>query len=284
MWLAIGLPMIDRRARLAGSSARWYDPGSHWNVAGRHVTPGRTDFEDRHPLMDLQIAVDERTATGKATKRLRAAGIVPGVVFGKKVGSVPVQLDAKAFEALYREAGRTSIIKVKVDGGRETSVVIKSVQRNPLTGRVLHVDFFAPDLTHEMQADVPIVFSGEAPAVEATGGTLFTSLDHLKVKALPADMPHEVPVDVSSLVDLDVAIHVRDLAFAENVTILNDPDELIAKVMPPRVEEEPEVVAEELEGEAAEGAEGAEGEAAEGGAEPEGGASDEGDQSSSDSE
>jgi large subunit ribosomal protein L25 len=148
-------------------------------------------------------------------------------------------------------------------------VVIKSVQRNPLTGRVLHVDFFAPDLTHEMQADVPIVFSGEAPAVEATGGTLFTSLDHLKVKALPADMPHEVAVDVSSLVDLEATIFVRDLAFADNVTVLNDPDELVAKVMPPRVEEEP-VVAEGLEeGEAAEGAEaeGAEGEgrAAEGG-------------------
>jgi large subunit ribosomal protein L25 len=214
--------------------------------------------------MDLQIAVDARTATGKQTKRLRADGIVPAVVFGKKAGSVPVQLEAKAFDALYREAGRTSVIKVKVDGGRETSVVIKSVQRNPLTGRVLHVDFFAPDLTHEMQADVPIVFGGEAPAVEATGGTLFTSLDHLKVKALPADMPHEVAVDVSSLVDLDATIFVRDLAFADNVTVLNDPDELVAKVMPPRVEEEPEVVAEELEGEEAEGAEGEAAEGAEG--------------------
>jgi large subunit ribosomal protein L25 len=209
--------------------------------------------------MDLQIAVDARTASGKQTRRLRAAGIVPGVLFGKKAGSVPVQLDAKAFEALYREAGRTSIIKMSVDG-RTASVVIKSVQRNPLTGRVLHVDFFAPDLTHEMQADVPLVFSGEAPAVEATGGTLFTSLDHLKVKALPADMPHEVQVDVSPLVDLDTAIHVSDLAVPDNVTVLNEPEELVAKVMPPRVEEEPEVVAEEeLEGEVAEGGEGAEG-------------------------
>ncbi len=207
--------------------------------------------------MDLQIAVDARTASGKQTKRLRAEGIVPGVVFGKKAGSVPVQLDAKAFEALYREAGRTSIIKVSVDGGRPTSVVIKSVQRNPLTGRALHVDFFAPDLTHEMQADVPIAFTGEAPAVEETGGTLFTSLDHLKVKALPADMPHEISVDVSPLVDLDASIFVRDLTIAENITVLNDPDELVAKVMPPRVEEEPVLAAEELE----EGAEAAEGEA-----------------------
>ncbi|HEY8180393.1 MAG TPA: 50S ribosomal protein L25, partial [Candidatus Limnocylindria bacterium] len=108
--------------------------------------------------MDLQIRVDPRTVTGKHTKRLRAAGVVPGVVFGKKAGSVPVQLDAKALDQLFRDAGRTSVVKVSVDGGETTSVVIKSIQRHPLTGRALHVDFFAPDLTHEMTVEVPLVF------------------------------------------------------------------------------------------------------------------------------
>jgi large subunit ribosomal protein L25 len=220
--------------------------------------------------MDLQISVEPRDVTGKRTKRLRAAGVVPGVVFGKKAGSVPVQLDAKALEALYREAGRTSIVRVSVDGGSPTSVVIKSIQRNPLTGRALHVDFFAPDLTQEMMVDVPLVFAGKAPAVEETGGSLFTSLDHLKVRALPADLPHEFTVDVSSLVDLEAAIHVSDIPVAENVTLLNDLDELVAKVMPPRVEEEPEVEPEVEEGEEGEAAEG-EGAVAEGeGAEAEG--------------
>lgn len=200
--------------------------------------------------MDLQISVDARTASGKRTKNLRAQGIVPGVLFGKKVGSVPVQLDAKAFEALYREAGRTSIIRVSVGDGGSTSAIIKGVQRNPLTGRAIHVDFFALDLTHEMQADVPIAFTGTAPGVEETGGSLFTSLDHIKVRSLPSDMPHEISVDVSSLVDLDAAILVRDISLGENVTILNEADELIAKIMPPRVEVEPEpVVSEGLEGE-----------------------------------
>jgi len=220
--------------------------------------------------MDLLIAVEPRDVTGKRTKRLRAAGIVPGVVFGKTAGSVAVQLEAKALEALYREAGRTSIVKVSVDGGSPTSVVIKSIQRNPLTGRALHVDFFAPDLTQEMMVDVPLVFVGKAPAVEETGGSLFTSLDHLKVRALPADLPHEFNVDVSSLVDLEAAIHVSDLAVAANVTVLNEPDELVAKVMPPRVEEEPEVEAEPEEGEEGEGVEGEAGAEGEPGAEGEG--------------
>jgi large subunit ribosomal protein L25 len=226
--------------------------------------PGWNQKRIRLATQDLQISVDARTVTGKHTRRLRASGIVPGVLFGKTAGSVAVQLDAKALDVLYRRAGRTNIVRVSVDGGTATSAVIKSMQRHPLTGRVLHVDFFAPDLTLEMTVDVPIVFSGEAPAVEATGGSLFTSLDHLKVKALPADLPNEVSVDVSSLVDLEAAIHVSDLTLDEKVTVLNEPDELVAKVMPPRVEvEEEPVVAEGEEGEAAEG-EGAEGEGAEG--------------------
>ena len=199
--------------------------------------------------MEMQIRVDPRTVTGKHTKRLRAAGIVPGVVFGKKAGSVAVQLDAKALDQLYREAGRTSIVRVSVDGGETTSVVIKSIQRHPLTGRALHVDFFAPDLTLEMTVEIPLVFIGEPPAVEATGGFLLTSLQNLRVKALPSDLPHELTVDLTPLVDLESAIHVSDIPVADNVTVLSDPEELVARVMPPRVEEEPDpVLAEGEEG------------------------------------
>ena len=174
-------------------------------------------------------ASNARTVTGKHTKRLRAAGVVPGVVFGKKAGSVPVQLDAKALDQLYREAGRTSVVRISVDGGETNSAVIKSIQRHPLTGRALHVDFFALDLTAEMTVDIPLVFVGEPPAVEATGGFLLTSLDHLQVKALPSDLPHELTSTSPPLVDLESAIHVSDLSVAENVTVLNDPDELVAQ-------------------------------------------------------
>lgn len=213
-------------------------------------------------MADLQITVDARSVTGKHTRRLRSAGIVPGVLFGKTAGSVAVQLDAKALDALYREAGRTSIVQISVAGGRPTSAVIKSLQRHPLSGKALHVDFFAPDLTHEMTVEVPITFSGVPPAIEATGGFLDTAINTLRVKALPSDLPHELQVDLTPLVDLDSAIHVSDIVVADNVTVLSDPDDIVARVLPPRVEEEPEpVVVEGEEGvEGAEGAEGAEGE------------------------
>jgi large subunit ribosomal protein L25 len=218
--------------------------------------------------MDLEITVRARDVYGKANRRLRSTGVVPGVLFGKKIGSIPVQLDAKELEQLYHQAGHTSVVKVSVDGGEPTSAIIKSVQRNPLSRRALHVDLFALDLTHEMQADIPLVFTGISPAVEMEGAILLTALDHLKVSALPADLPHEISVDLAALIDMDATIHVRDLTVEGPVTVVNDPDELVAKVTPPREEEVIEVVAEEgeeglAEGEAAEG-EGAEGEGAEG--------------------
>ena len=227
--------------------------------------------------MDLEIAVNARDVYGKQNKRLRTTGVVPGVLFGKKIGSIPVQVDAKALEVLYHQAGRTGVVKVSVDGGQPTSAIIKSVQRNPLTRRPLHVDLFAVDLTQEMLADIPLVFTGTSSAVEMEGAILFTSLDHLKVRGLPGDLPHEIDVDLAPLVDLESTIHVRDLVVDARITVVNDPDDLVAKVTPPREEEVIEPVVVEGE-EGAEGADGAEGEGGEGGEEGSGSA-DEGDES-----
>ena len=217
--------------------------------------------------MDLEIAVTARVAQGKQNKRLRTTGVVPGVLFGKKIGSIPVQLDGKELEHLYRQAGRTSVVSVSVDGGRPTSAIIKGIQRNPLTRKALHVDLFAVDLSQEMQAEIPLAFIGTSPAVELEGAILFTSLDHLKVRGLPGDLPHQIEVDLAPLVDLESTIHVGDLTVDEKVTVLNDPDDLVAKVTPPREEEVIEPVVVEGEGEeAAEGEEGTAGEGAEGAA------------------
>ncbi|HEX5039234.1 MAG TPA: 50S ribosomal protein L25 [Candidatus Limnocylindria bacterium] len=221
--------------------------------------------------MDLELTLDPREAQGKANKRLRRAGMVPGVVYGKGEASTNVQVDAKTFETLYRAAGRTSVIKLRLPGASgSTSGFIKSVQRHPLSGQPLHVDYLLVNLDVEMEVDVPLAFSGEAPAVEETGGTLLHNLASVRVKALPTDIPQQIGVDVSVLRSLDVAIHVRDLSLNRDlVQVLTDGDTLVATVVPPRIEEEPEPVlaeGEELEGEELEGAEG--GEPTEGGEAP----------------
>src|SRR5918999_3341153 len=221
--------------------------------------------------MDLELTLDAREAQGKANKRLRRQGLVPGVVYGKGEDSTNVQVESKTFEVLYRAAGKTSVVKFRLPGAsRATSGFIKSVQRHPLSGSAIHVDYYLVNLNVEMEVDVPLVFTGEAPAVEETGGTLLHNLSSVHVKALPNDIPHEVTVDVSVLRSLDVAIHVKDLSLNRDlVQVLTDGDTIVATVVPPRIEEEPEpevIEGEELEGE--EGVEGAEGEAAaEGGGE-----------------
>ncbi|HEU5324995.1 MAG TPA: 50S ribosomal protein L25 [Candidatus Limnocylindria bacterium] len=214
--------------------------------------------------MDLELTLEAREAQGKANKRLRRAGMVPGVVFGKGEDSVPVQVEAKTFETLYRSAGRTSVVKFRLPGAsRAKSGIIKSVQRHPLTGSALHVDYFLVNLRQEMEIEVPIVYTGEAPAVELTGGTLLHNLSSVVVRALPNDIPHELSIDVSSLQTLDDAIKVADLPIdTEKVHFVTDPETVIATVVPPRVEVEEEVVPEEeAEGEAEAAAEagGAEG-------------------------
>jgi large subunit ribosomal protein L25 len=214
--------------------------------------------------MDLELTLDPREAQGKANKRLRRAGIVPGVVYGKGEESTNVQVDAKTFETLYRAAGRTSVVKLHLPGSKgASSAFIKSVQRHPLSGQPLHVDYLVVNLNVEMEVEVPLVFTGEAPAVEETGGTLLHNLSSVRVKALPANIPHEISVDVSTLVSLDVAIHVKDLSLNRDlVQVLTDGEALVSAVVPPRVEveEEPVLTEEELaEAEAAAAAEGAEG-------------------------
>jgi large subunit ribosomal protein L25 len=204
--------------------------------------------------MALEISLAPRTATGKQNRRLRRTGVVPGVVYGRGTESVAVQVDGKTFDALYRSAGRTSIVNVRLDGGGGQSAIIKSVQRNPVSGRPIHVDFLLVDLRQEMEVEVPVVYTGGAPAVDQFDGTLLHNLDRIRVKALPADLPHEITVDVSSLATLDDSLHVRDLRLdSDKVHVLTDPEELVAKVLPPRIEVEEEVVAEAVaEQEAAE--------------------------------
>ena len=217
--------------------------------------------------MDLELTLDAREAQGKANKRLRREGIVPGVVYGKGHESVPVQVDAKTFETLYRAAGKTSVVKFRLPGAsRATSGFIKSVQRHPLSGGAVHVDYLLVNLKQEMEVDVPLQLVGDAPAVIELGGTLLHNLSTLRVKALPTDIPHQIEVDVSTLASFDLAIHVRDLNFNRDlVHVLADPDTLVTTVVPPRVEVEEEPVAEAeegAEGEAAAEAAGAEGEEA----------------------
>ena len=208
------------------------------------------------------LAAEHRTVTGKAVHRLRKAGSLPAVVYGQGGESDNVTIDAHEFELLRKHSGPNTLVDLAVDGKKARPVLINQVQVHPVTRRPLHADLFLVRMTEELTVDVPLVATGESLAVAQLGGTLLHQTETVRVKALPDHLPQSIEYSIEPLVDFDAALHVRDLEVPSDVTLLTDPEEVIAKVQPPRVEVEEEPVVAEgeeaAEGEPAEGAEGGE--------------------------
>ena len=208
------------------------------------------------------LVAEPRDVVGKKVALLRRSGRLPGVVFGRGLDSTSVSIDAHDFELLRRKVGPNALVDLSVDGEKAQPVLIHGVQVHPVTRRPLHVDLFLVRMTEELTVDVPLVPIGESSAVTTDGGTLLHQIESVRIRALPDHLPQSIEYSIESLVDFDAAVHVRDLAIPSDVTLLTDPDEVVAKVQAPRVEVEEEPVVAEI-------AEGAEGEAE---AEGEGGA------------
>jgi large subunit ribosomal protein L25 len=216
------------------------------------------------------LAATSREVTGKKVAHLRRDGRLPAVVFGRGLDSDSVSVDAHEFDVLRRHVGANTLIDLTVDGGKTTPILVHDVQLHRITRVPLHADLYVVRMTDELTVDVPLVAEGESEAADNLGGTVLHLIEHVRVRALPDHLPQSIHYSIEGLRTFDDLIHVSDLTIPGDATLLNDPTEVVAKVLPPRVEEEP-VVAEAPEGEAAETAEGAE-PAAEGGAvsEPEG--------------
>jgi large subunit ribosomal protein L25 len=187
------------------------------------------------PTARPTLAAAKREITGKKVAQLRRAGRLPAVVFGHGVASENVSVDAHEFDLLYRRVGSTTLIDVEVDGEKRPTI-IHGVQREPLKHRTIHVDLFVVRMTEELTVEVPVTVTGTAPAVEQLGGTL-SHISHIKVRALPDHLPQHIEVSTDSLVDFESVVHVRDLAIPGDVTLVTDPGEIAARVLPPRVEE-----------------------------------------------
>ena len=217
-----------------------------------------------------ELKVNTRDIKGKKVKALRREGISPINLYGPNMDSISLQAETDALRRLINKAGRNALISLKIEGDKKTKqVMLRDVQRNALNGKLLHVDLFQVDMSHKLRVEVPIMFIGESSAAKGKGNMLIENLTSLHVEALPADIPQHIEVDLSVLVALGQAIHIRDLKADAKVVVLNDPGQIIVKIMEAKIEVEPVVVAEVTEEgeEAAEGAEGAEGEAKKEGAE-----------------
>jgi large subunit ribosomal protein L25 len=195
----------------------------------------------------LELEVSKRDVTGKNVRFLRREGKTPAKIYGPGIDSMPVQVETKTLEQILGKAGETDLITLKLHGSKShPKVLIREVQRKPITDELLHIDFYQADLTQSIKVDVPLVFIGEAPVAKRKNVSIITMLDTLHIEALPDHLPHDIEVDISVLEEVDQAIHVKDIKLNPELILHGDPE---AKA---RAEEAP---AEEAEGAAAAGEE-----------------------------
>jgi large subunit ribosomal protein L25 len=190
---------------------------------------------------DIVVEAQERSDLGKnASRRLRRDGGVPGVVYGLDRPPFSVGVGARKIEeVLGLETGRNTIFTLALTGqDRSRAVMIKALQRHPVTERLVHVDFVRVDLTRAVKVSVPIRLLGLAEGVKTEGGILEFVLRQVEVQCLPADIPEHLDVDVSAL-HLNQHLSVKDIPARERVTILDDPEAILCVVAVPKEEVAP---------------------------------------------
>jgi large subunit ribosomal protein L25 len=185
-------------------------------------------------LLDAEL----RNITGKAVRHMRREGYVPAVVYGHRTEPVSLQVSERALRQALRVAGTNRLITLKIPGQEiPKMVLVRELQRDALSHAMLHVDFYEVVMTEEITAEVPIVLVGESDLVKGGGGLLFQGLDAIEVECLPGDLPQQVEIDLSALLEIDQTIIVRDLKLGDAVKVLTDLNEVVVKILPPQAEE-----------------------------------------------
>ena len=202
-------------------------------------------------MAEYQLVAEPRRTLGKKNRQLRREGLVPAVVYGPSIESLSVQFPYRAIEVTLMNAGGTNLINIEVNGETYPSLA-REVQRDVVRGDILHVDFLAVDQSQRISVEVPIIMQGESPVVAAREGILITGRSSLTLEVFPSDIRDRILINLSELTELGAEVLVRDLSFGESVTVHNDPNEMLAKIVQPaaaRAEEDLEDLEGDLEGE-----------------------------------
>ena len=204
----------------------------------------------------VQLEVQSRNPRAKTPKQLRADGWIPAVVYGPDMETQALQIAERPLYGALQKAGSTTLIELRHEGSSEPQVVLaREIQREAISGRLLHVDFYGLRLTEKVKTTPRIELTGESPLVKSGAAVLIHAMNEVEVECLPTDLVNFIEVDISSLESLTDNVLVGDLQVGEGMTILADPTDVVVNLVPPRKAEEEEVEELELVEEEAEGAE-----------------------------
>jgi large subunit ribosomal protein L25 len=194
---------------------------------------------------EIELKVTKRDILGKKVRFLRRQGITPVHLFGHGIESMALQCDTARLRQVLAEAREAKLISVKIGKERRPrNVLVREIQIDSPRRELLHVDFYQVKMAEEIRVEVPIALVGEAPALKLKENTLVQELDNLTVECLPAKIPTTIELDISSLTEPNQVLRVKDIELEKGVTVLNDPEVVVAMISGRRVEE---VVVEEKE-------------------------------------
>jgi len=184
--------------------------------------------------LQFSLNAKKREVKGKKNQAQRKNGLIPAVLYGQKTDNLNIFVDNREFHKIFEQAGENTLIDLQVEGKKESSpVLIHDLQKDPLSGDFLHIDFYQPDLEKEVTALVPIKIIGESGAVKNKEGTLIKNANELEVRALPLNLPHELIVNIDSMKEFGDEIFVRDIELPEGVKILKNANDVLITVSAP---------------------------------------------------
>lgn len=198
-------------------------------------------------MKQLSLSVKTRTTVGKKTKQLRKEGFIPLVLYGQKRKTENLEVEKNKFEKIYGETGVNNLFDLKIGKKRAVKVLIHDIQTHPVTDEILHADIYAVRSDQKLKTEIPLHFRGKSEAVEEDEGNLITHKDRLEVEVLPQDLVEEIKVDISPLKTFDDVIKVKNLDIPRGIEVLEEKDDIVVNVTPPRSEEELEALDEEVE-------------------------------------
>jgi len=185
----------------------------------------------------VELKVTNREIVGKKVRFLRRQGITPVHLFGHGIESLALQCHTANLEPVLAQAGKATLISLKLDNEKKPrAVVIREVQRGPLTGELLHIDFYQVRMEEQVKMEIPIVLVGEAPVLKLKDNMLMHELNTLTVECLPTKIPNSVELDLSSLTEPKQVVRVKDIELGQEITVLNDPELVVVKIISRPVE------------------------------------------------
>lgn len=194
----------------------------------------------------ITLKAEEREETGRKM-RLSVENRIPAIIYGSGMEAKVLWVDSSDFMRAFHEAGKNTVIELQLAKDKIFNVLVHEYQVDPVSNDIIHVDFMQVRMDKVVEAEVPLSFVGESAAVKEQGGTLVKAFDVVDVKALPADLPHEIEVDLSKIATFEDHITIKDIKVSDKVELVMDVDTIIASVSAPRTSAEMDALNEEVD-------------------------------------